>query len=255
MIGIILAGGYAKRLWPLTLDTPKPLLLVRGRPIIDYALDEVSSSSIITSIIVLTNSRFHPKFKAWAEGKRGRNIEVLSDGSSTEEGKPGAIGALVSIALHIRDDFLVIAGDCIYPRELRGLLQYFGEKKAPVVGVYRAKDVDQVRRGSAVELASDNTIVGFLEKPENATGLLVGAVAYAFPESIRDRLKEYSNLGLSRDEPGRFIEWLHKRETVYGYLLDGVVWDIGTLQAYEKTLASLPGDFGTRPEDDVPLPY
>lgn len=244
MIGIILAGGYAKRLWPLTLDRPKPLLPVRGKPIIEYALDEICSfSSVIRKIIVLTNSRFQSQFQAWAEGKQrqAQSIEILSDGSLSEEEKPGAIGALASIAPKIRDDFLVIAGDCTYPGGLKALLRYFREKNAPVVGVYRAREVDQVKRGSAVELAPDKSIVSFVEKPKNPTTKLVGAVVYAFPRRIKDRLKEYYELGLPRDDPGRFIEWLYKKEPVYGYLLGGVVQDIGTLRAYEEMSGRVPG--------------
>jgi glucose-1-phosphate thymidylyltransferase len=235
MIGIILAGGYARRLWPLTVDKPKPLLLVQGRPIIDSAFDAIASpNSIVSKIIVLTNSRFQAQFRAWARSKKLKNIAILSDGSLSEEQKPGAIAALASISSEIRDDFLVIAGDCIYPNGLKGLFQYFREKNAPVVGLYRSKVTGQVKRGSAVELGTDNTIVTFVEKPANATTDLVGAVVYAFPQRMKNRLLEYFDLGLPRDEPGRFIEWLHKKETVHGYLLDGVVWDIGTLEAYEE---------------------
>jgi len=235
MISIVLAGGYAKRLWPLTLDRPKPLLLVGGRPIIDYTIDEITSlDSIVKRIIVLTNSKFLSQFQSWAKSKESKAIEILSDGASSEEEKPGAIGALASIVGEIDDDFLVIAGDCIYPSGLKGLLRYFSEKNAPVVGIYHARDMDQVTRGSIVRLRDDNIIADFVEKPQNPTTDLVGAVVYSFPKRVKDRLREYFELGLPRDEPGRFIEWLHKREIVYGCLLDGVVWDIGTLRAYEQ---------------------
>jgi glucose-1-phosphate thymidylyltransferase len=233
MIGIILAGGYAKRLWPLTLDRPKPLLPLRGRVIIDYALDTIAfSNSIIRKVIVLTSSSFQPQFEEWAQAKGRHEIEILSDGSLSEEDKPGAVGALASISPHINEDFLVIAGDCIYPTDAKGLLQCFRKRNAPVVGIYHARNIDQVKRGSAVMLDSDNTIVSFVEKPENPTTDLVGAVIYAFPSRMTDRLKEYFELGLARDEPGRFIEWLHKRENVYGYVLRNCLWDIGTPESY-----------------------
>jgi glucose-1-phosphate thymidylyltransferase len=178
----------------------------------------------------------------------------LSDGSLNEEQKPGAIGALASISSEITDDFLVIAGDCIYPKGLKGLLVYFRDKGAPVVGLYRPEVIDQLKRGSAVELGIDNTIVRFLEKPTNTKTGLVGAVVYAFPGRIRNRLLEYFELGLPRDEPGRFIEWLHKKETVYGYLLDGVVWDIGTLEAYEEVSARIPDHLESQKKDSDSWP-
>jgi glucose-1-phosphate thymidylyltransferase len=240
MIGIILAGGYAKRLWPLTVDRPKPLLPVGTRLIIDYSLDAISSlDSIISKVIVLTNSTFQRQFREWAQGKKPQNITILSDGSLSEKQKPGAIGALVFMSSEISDDFLVIAGDCIYPSGLKGLLAYFHDKRAPVVGVYQPEVADQLTQGSAVELGINNTIVSFREKPDRATTNLAGAAVYAFPERIKNRLLEYSELGLREDEPGRFIEWLHKKETVYGYLLEGGIWDIGTKEAYEKALSHI----------------
>ena len=146
-MAIILAGGYAKRLWPLTLNKPKPLLNIAGKPIIDYALEAITSCSpIISKVIVLTNLRFRPQFQSWAQSKEPTDIEILSDDSLSEEEKPGAIGALVSVAPSIDDDFLVVAGDCIYPSGLRALLELFCEKDAPVVGVYHAREADQVER-------------------------------------------------------------------------------------------------------------
>jgi len=201
----------------------------------EYALDRITSlSPIMERIVVLTNSRFKPQFEAWAQDKSWWNIEVMSDNSRSEEEKPGAIGALASLGHKITDDFLVIAGDCVYPGGVENLVKFYHGKNAPVIGIYRASNIDQIRRGSAVILGDDNIILDFVEKPENPETDLVGAVIYAFPRRIRDRLREYSELKLQCDEPGRFIEWLHKKETVYGYQLDDVVWDIGTLKAYEE---------------------
>jgi glucose-1-phosphate thymidylyltransferase len=235
MIVIILAGGFAKRLLPLTLDTPKCLLPVGRMPVIDHVLECVGSSSKgISKFVVLTNSRFEVRFQTWAQGKDLRNIEVVSDGSSSENEKPGAVGALALIAPKIDEDFLVIAGDCIYPDEIGAMLEYFHRGGSAVIGLYHAKNANQVRRGSVVEMRG-NVITDFVEKPENPASDLVGAVVYAFPQRIKNKLIEYWRLQLSCDEPGRFIEWLCKKETIYGYVFNGVVSDIGTLEAYEHT--------------------
>jgi len=235
MIAIILAGGFARRLLPLTLDTPKCLLPVGGKPVIDHVLECVSSSSeVMSKFVVLTNSRFEARFQTWASEKDLHNIEVVSDGSSNENEKPGAVGALALIAPKIDQDFFVIAGDCTYPDEIDGLLEYFHGAGSAVIGLYHAKNANQVRRGSVVKMKG-NVITDFVEKPENPASDLVGAVVYAFPQGIKKKLVEYCRLQLSRDEPGRFIEWLCKKETVYGYVFNGVVSDIGTVEAYEHS--------------------
>lgn len=235
MIAIILAGGYGKRLWPITRDIAKPLLPVAGRPVIDYLLEKlISVMDIVGEVWVLTNEKFKGQFEDWVKGWPSVNVKVVSDGSSCEDEKPGAVGALAKVASQIRGDFLVIAGDCIYEDCLEGFLKFFIEMGKPVVAVYHARTIDQVLRGSAVSLDHGGRIAGFVEKPGSPSTDLVGAVVYAFPARVKDRLLEYVSLGLPRDEPGRFIEWLHRVEDVYGYVLRGGVWDIGTPEAYAK---------------------
>jgi glucose-1-phosphate thymidylyltransferase len=233
VIAIILAGGYGRRLWPITRDTAKPLLPVAGKPVIDYLIEKLSPlNNVVKRVVVLTNSRFKQQFENWARGWPSLNINVVSDGSSCEEEKPGAVGALARTADLIDEDFLVVAGDCIYEDDFKGLLDFFISKKLPVVGVYHANSLDQITRGSTVSLDSGNRITNFVEKPQTPLTELVGAVVYAFPERIKDRIKDYVKFGLPTDEPGRFIEWLHRVETVYGYMLKGAVWDVGTPPAY-----------------------
>lgn len=235
MIAIILAGGYGKRLWPITHDTAKPLLLVAGRPVIDYLMEKfLPLKDDLNRLIVLTNSKFKGQFEDWARKWKSLNIEVVSDGSSNEYEKPGAVGALAKIAHMIDEDFLVVAGDCIYEDDLTGFIKFFKSKRLATVGVYQAEYVSQIKRGSSVLLDQDNRVITFVEKPEAPLTKLVGAVVYAFPVRIKDRIIEYIGLGLPRDEPGRLIEWLHKVEPVYGYMLKGFVWDIGTPESYRK---------------------
>jgi glucose-1-phosphate thymidylyltransferase len=235
VIAIVLAGGYGKRLWPLTRDKAKPLLPVAGKPVIDYLVEKLLPlKDSVNRVVVLTNSRFKEQFEKWAKGWASLNVDVVSDGSSCEGEKPGAVGALAEMADLIHEDFLVIAGDCIYDDDLKGFVEFFNSRKLPIVAVYHAKDVGQILRGSTVSLDPENRIINFVEKPETPLTELVGAVIYAFPERIKNRIKEYLRLGLCNDEPGRFMEWLHKKEAVYGFMLKNVVWDIGTLEAYRE---------------------
>jgi len=233
MMAVILAGGYGRRLWPITRDVAKPLLPVAGRPVIDYLMEKLLPlKDDLNRIMVLTNSRFKGQFEDWAVKWVRLNLEVVSDGSTCEYEKPGAVGALAKVTHMIGEDFLVVAGDCIYEDDLAGFVEFFKSKRLTTVGVYRAEHVSQIKRGSTVLLDRDNRIVAFVEKPETPLSGLVGAVVYAFPLKIKDRIVEYVGLGLPRDEPGRLIEWLHRVEPVYGYMLKGSVWDIGTPESY-----------------------
>jgi len=233
MIAIVLAGGYAKRLWPLTLDKPKVLLPVAGKPVIDYVIEKILRvSPPVGKIIISTNLRFQSQFEEWLETKGYNNVVLIPDNSTNEYEKIGAVKALSNIVSSIRENFLVLAGDNLFLDELNGLIQFFNEKHSPAVALYQARNLDEAKKGAIVVLNEEGRIMSYIEKPENPKTALVGACIYAFPARIVTRLEEYVKLGLSSDEPGKFIEWLHKREKVYGYMLKNHLCDIGTLESY-----------------------
>jgi glucose-1-phosphate thymidylyltransferase len=234
MIAIILAGGYAKRLWPLTLDKPKALLPIAGKPMINYLVEKLAlSNPPMHRIILSTNLKFQSQFQEWAKNSGYRGIELMPEKSSEEGEKLGAVRALAEIVEKIGDkDILVLAGDNLFTDKLEGLLRFSHEKHAPTVALYRARSVAEAKRGSSVVISEDGRILKFVEKPEHPKTNLVGACVYAFPAGIRKRLEKYLELGLATDEPGRLIEWLHRQEPVYGYMLKDYLWDIGTIDSY-----------------------
>lgn len=235
MIAIILAGGYAKRLWPLTLDKPKALLPVAGKTAIDYVIKKVLRlNPPVSKIIILTNLRFQSQFDMWLESKGYGNVELVPDNSMNESEKVGAVKALCSATSNLDEDFLVIAGDSLFADELDGLVRFFDEKHSSLVALYSARDLDEARRGATVVLDDDRRVVEFIEKPVNPKTTLVSACLYAFPSRISTRLREYAELGLPKDEPGRFIEWLYRTEPVYGYILNDHLLDMGTPESYEE---------------------
>jgi glucose-1-phosphate thymidylyltransferase len=233
MIAIVLAGGYAKRLWPLAIDKPKVLLPVAGKQVIDYVVEKILRIiPPINKIIISTNLRFQPQFEGWLKTKDYNNVELLPDNSMNEHEKIGAVKAISNIVSTICEDFLVVAGDNLFVDELNGLIQFFHEKHCPVVALYRTKELDEAKKGATVILNDDGRIVEFIEKPENPKTTLVGACLYVFPTRIGIRFKEYTECGLPHDEPGKFIEWLHRVEPVYGYMLKDYLYDIGTIESY-----------------------
>lgn len=235
MIAVILAGGYAKRLWPLTLDKPKVLLPIAGKPIIDCVVEKaLRINPPVTKIIVSTNLRFQSQFEEWLGPKGYCNVELVPDNSTNGYEKIGAVKALSDIASTISEDFLVLAGDNLFVGDLDDLITFFTEKNSPIVALYHSAHFNEAKNGAIAIINEDKKIMDFIEKPKDPKTTLIGACIYAFPERIVTRLKEYVDLGLPQDEPGRFIEWLHKKEEVYGYMLKSNLWDIGTLESYRE---------------------
>ena len=76
MNALILAAGYATRLYPLTLHKAKPLLDVAGKPMIEWVLDNLAPAPDLETVYVVTNNKFVKDFVAWADGYRQRHPGV-----------------------------------------------------------------------------------------------------------------------------------------------------------------------------------
>ena len=233
---MVLAGGYAKRLWPLSIDTPKALLPVAGKPVIDYIFQKILKiNPPVSKIIVSTNLRFQPLFEEWLRKSKHKRVKLVPDNSRNEADKIGAIKALSNIISgESTEDFLVLAGDGLFLDDLSGFVKFFRQFHAPVMALYSAKNVAEAKRGATVSIDDNGKIVECVEKSENPKTTLIGACIYAFPSGIGKRLNEYLSLGLPQDQPGKFIEWLCKVEPVYGFMLNGTLLDIGTIESYKE---------------------
>ena len=109
---LILAAGYATRLYPLTENFPKPLLKVGEKTILDWLVDDLDSAGVIDGYVVISNHKYASHFERWAEGKPQR-ISVVDDGTESNETRLGAVRDIqfAMEQLGLDDDLLVIAGD------------------------------------------------------------------------------------------------------------------------------------------------
>jgi glucose-1-phosphate thymidylyltransferase len=232
---VILAAGYATRLYPLTLDRPKALLPVGGRPLLDHLLARLDGVEGLDGIHVVTNSKFAAPFREWARGRPGGDVRIVDDGTTDEQTKLGAIGDL---GLTIReegldDDLLVLAGDNLFSESLAPFARFGREKAAPALGVYDVGDLDAIRRYNAIELDEDDRVVYFEEKPERPRSTLTGIALYFYPRSSLGLVREYLDAGNNPDQPGRLVEWLYPRVPVYAWRVPGRWYDVGS----KETLA------------------
>ena len=220
MKAVILAAGYATRLYPLTLDRPKHLLEVGGRPILDLLLDRLPVEELET-VYVVTNSKFAPRFREWAESHPA-GIEVIDDGTTSDDDRLGAIGDLqLVISTGIDDDLLVAAGDSLFSDPLDGFVRFARERAAPVIAAYDVGDLEEIKRLSAIEVDEDSRVTSFQEKPERPTSTLAGIALYFYPRSMLPLVAEYLEAGNNPDQPGRLLQWLHERTPVYAWLVPG----------------------------------
>src|SRR5262245_61470117 len=156
---IILAAGYATRLYPLTLTQPKPLLPVASKPMIEYVLDNIAPIGGIDRVYVVTNAKFAGHFQEWADQYRATKTQldftIVNDKSTDDTNKLGAIGDLhlVITKENVDDDLIVVAGDNLFSQSLEGFGQVCRAKKAPVLAVYDVGNLDEVKKYSSIEVA------------------------------------------------------------------------------------------------------
>jgi glucose-1-phosphate thymidylyltransferase len=238
MKAIVLAAGYATRLYPLTLETPKPLLEVGGRSILERLLAQLAKVESIDDVYVVTNAKFAERFREFAEGFEGEPaVTVVDDGTRSEEDKLGAIGDLELVISRegIDDDLLVAAGDSIFTEaDLAEFVRLGLEMQAPVIGVYDVGDPEAVKRYSAITTDDEGRIVAFVEKPAAPETTLVGIALYFYPRSVLPLIHDYVAEGNNPDQPGRLVQWLYPRLPVYTWTVPGRWYDIGSSETLEQ---------------------
>jgi glucose-1-phosphate thymidylyltransferase len=243
MKAIVLAAGYATRLYPLTLDRPKALLEVGGKPMLERLLDQLDPIPGLDEIYVVTNAKFARAFGDWTAGYAGgREVRIIDDGTTDEESRLGAIGdlELVIRTVGIDDDVIVLAGDNLFTESLEPFAEFGLEKGAPALGIYDVGDLEAIKRYNAIELDQDFRVTFFEEKPQHPRSTLTGIALYFYPRASLGLVGEYLADGNNPDQPGRLIEWLVPRTAVYGWPVPGRWLDVGS----KETLAEADRLFG-----------
>jgi glucose-1-phosphate thymidylyltransferase len=241
MKAIVLAGGHATRLWPITKNRAKPLLPVGDKPIIDYIIEDLED---VDEVLISTNAKFSTDFENYAEEFYRDNVRVVVEDQDSEADKPGTIGAILKILEqeNINDDLLVIGGDNIYSFDISDFIK-FAQTRGPANVVYDVDDFEMASSFGIVD-TDDERIVGFEEKPEEPPSTLASTACYYFPEENIDLFSKYDKHFQETDvpkeqyldEPGRLIEWAHDRVDMYAFSFDGHWFDVGTRQGYLEAL-------------------
>lgn len=236
MKALILAAGYATRLYPLTRDRPKPLLPLADRPMIEYIMDKLLEVKELDHLYVVTNHKFARNFQDWQPPHPP--LTIVDDGTLSDEDKRGAVGDIHFVMERegIDDDLLIIAGDNLFDFKITGLVEFFKKKgRRSSIVLYDVGDRELVKKYSAVTLDKEDRVIDFQEKPREPGTTLIAICLYLFPPvTLKKKIEEYLKNGLNPDAPGYFISWLCREEPVYGYKVSGRWYDIGGFDSYKK---------------------
>lgn len=236
---LILAGGYATRLYPITLNVSKPLLKIDDRAIIDFAVGDLSRIKSLSEIIIITNNKFYKDYLIWKKSlKIKKKITIINDKTKSDKSKLGAVGDMYYIVKKrkINCDFLVIGGDNIFEDGLPSFVD-FAQKRLPnaSIGIYDLETKFRARRYGVVETNEKHQILDFKEKPEHPASTHIAMCMYYFPKDTLVFFKEYvKKLKLDTDEAGSYIKWLMTKGKVYAFKFKGLWLDIGQVDTYRK---------------------
>lgn len=231
---LILAAGYATRLYPLTENFPKPLLEVGGKTIVDWLIDDLRSAHVIDEFVVISNHKFAHHFESWAKDKDYK-VTVVDDGTSSNETRLGAVRdiAFAIQTLGLDDDLMVLAGDNVLDFSLTKFLAYGQEKNTSCVMRYWEDKRESLPKRGVLELDGDR-VISMEEKPAQPKTQWCCPPFYYYSREDSKKLGQAISDGCGVDAPGSFISWLAERSPVYAMEMPGSRYDVGNLESYLK---------------------
>jgi Nucleoside-diphosphate-sugar pyrophosphorylase involved in lipopolysaccharide biosynthesis/translation initiation factor 2B, gamma/epsilon subunits (eIF-2Bgamma/eIF-2Bepsilon) len=233
MKAVVLAGGYATRMWPITKDRPKMFLPVGDGTVIDIIFEDLEEDSRVDEVFVSTNERFADDFESYIESSSYEKPTLSVEDTSEENEKFGVVGALEQLIdrENVSDDLVVVAGDNLLSFDLGEFVDFFESKGTPCLAAYDVGSKDRASSYGLVQLADDR-VIDFQEKPDNPESTLVSIACYAFPAETLPNFETYLADGNNPDEPGWLMQWLQNRGSVHAFTFDGAWFDIGTPESY-----------------------
>ena len=234
---IILAGGFATRLWPLTENKAKPLLHLKDKPIISHIVEKIPKD---IEIIVSTNAVFEEEFNKWAKDYSDRSLEIFVEDSASDEFKKGALGATAFVIEQkkIDEDLMLLAGDNYIEFDMDEVINHFDEN--PLLAAYDIKDLKQASKFGVV-VQRESHVHEFQEKPDDPKSTLVSTGCYIFPQRNLSDIVDYAKE--KNDDLGGIFEYLLKKgEPIKIFRFDEKWIDIGSFDAYLKANRELIGD-------------
>lgn len=232
---LILAAGYATRMYPLTENFPKPLLDVGGKPILDWLVDDVSINCGINDFVIISNHKFYEQFQAWASNKATLNITVIDDGSTDNDHRLGAVKDIEFAIdqLKINEDILVLAGDNVLDFSFSNFVSYAKQVNTTCIMRHYQPSIEKLRKTGVIEIDENGLVLNMEEKPYEPKSNWAVPPFYFYKKEDINLIKEGIADGCNTDAPGSFIAWLVNKKPIHAYEMIGHRFDVGSIDTYE----------------------
>lgn len=240
MTCVVLAAGYATRMYPLTLNFPKPLLEIGGKRIIDWLLDDMESSGVDRTVVI-SNHKFIDQFSSWA--KTRKNTIVIDDGSIDNDHRLGAVKDIEFAieSLNLDDDLIILAGDNVLNFSFKKFIEYGKAKGTTCIMRHYQPSIEKLRKTGVVVVDENDRVLSMEEKPQSPKSNWAVPPFYFYTREDSKMIKEGIAAGCGTDAPGSFISWLVTKRPVHAYEMPGHRYDVGSIEGYEKIKAEYKG--------------
>lgn len=235
---IIIAAGYATRLYPLTENFPKPLLEIGNNTILGRLVEEIDKLPIITEYIIVTNHKFVNFFTQWAaNAKTTSPIRIVDDGTTSNDKRLGAVKDMMLAIDSVQgdDDFLVAAADNVLDFPIKGFVDFFQKKGASVIMCHREQSLEKLRRTGVIEVDSDMRVLQMQEKPNKPISTWAVPPFYIYKKEDIGLLRKCIEQGCNTDAPGNLLQTVCRQTKIYAWEMTGKRYDIGNIQSYNET--------------------
>lgn len=243
---LILAAGYATRLYPLTENFPKPLLKVKGKAILEWLIDDLDEKEIVDEFIIISNHKFAHCFYDWKESmseEKASKISILDDGTTSNADRLGAVKDIQFAveSLKLDDNMLVLAGDNLMEFSMSRLVEYARSKGASCVMRYYIEPLEILVKHGVVTIDKTDRVTGMKEKSLNPPSHWCCPALYYFIKEDLRRIPQAIEEGCGTDAPGSFVAWLCGKSAVYAMEMPNGPYDIGDMNSYKKAQEEYPG--------------
>lgn len=237
MKNIVIAAGYATRLGELTKNFPKPLLQIGKSTILGRMLDDIDRIPQIDEHIIITNHKFAPIFREWADKQNyTKPVTIIDDGTETNETRLGAVRDLLFAMdrLSIDDDMLVVAADNILFFSFQKFVDFALAKGTSCIMCHRQEDIAKLQRTGVVELDSSDMVLGMEEKPAVPKTHWAVPPFYIYMKQDLDLVRHSIENGCGSDAPGNLAHYMVEQTRMHAWKMTAGRFDIGSLDTYRE---------------------
>ena len=240
MKNIVIAAGYATRLYPLTENFPKPLLKIGERSILDRILDDVDGIEDIDEHIIVTNHKFTEIFNNWVSERKQKPgtkpIRIIDDGTTDNENRLGAVKDLLLAIdeFDINDDIMVLAADNVLDFSFQGFVNFFKQKNTSVIMCHHEPELYKLQRTGVIAVDEDMKVLEMQEKPEHPVSNWAVPPFYIYKKNDLPLIRDCLNHGCGFDAPGNLAHYLVNATTIHAWIMPGSRYDIGSLDSYKE---------------------